>query len=86
VEALSNRAVGGNVGVVLGHGKPHISRCGSRSKHVLHTSRTSFPHPEFCYELSIVCALMACYILECSSVEAVGKFSSGPWWVAGEIV
>jgi hypothetical protein len=29
-----------------------------------HTSRTSFPHPEFCYELPMVCALMACCLLE----------------------
>jgi hypothetical protein len=38
VAALSSRAVGGNGGVVLDHGKPHISRCGSHSKHVLHAS------------------------------------------------
>jgi hypothetical protein len=38
VAALSSRAVGGNGDVVLGHGKPHISRCGSHSKHVLHAS------------------------------------------------
>jgi hypothetical protein len=29
-----------------------------------HTSRTSFPHPEFCYKMSMVCAMMACYVLE----------------------
>jgi hypothetical protein len=38
VAALSSQDVGGKGGVVLGHGKPHISRCGSHSKHVLHAS------------------------------------------------
>jgi hypothetical protein len=38
-----------------------------------HTSRTSFPRPEFCNELSIVCALMACYVLESSECESRGQ-------------
>jgi hypothetical protein len=33
----------------------------------------------------MVCELMACYVLEAPSVEAVGKFSSGPRRVVGEI-
>jgi hypothetical protein len=45
-----------------------------------HTSRPMSPHPEFCYELSMVCALMACYV-----PEAVGASSSGPGRVVGEI-
>jgi hypothetical protein len=32
----------------------------------------------------MVCELMACY-MKAPSVEAVGKFSSGPWRVVGEI-
>jgi hypothetical protein len=38
-----------------------------------HTSRTSFPHPEFCYELSMVSALMACYMLESSKCRSSGQ-------------
>jgi hypothetical protein len=33
-----------------------------------YTSRTSFPNPEFRYEMSMVRAMMACYILEISRV------------------
>jgi hypothetical protein len=31
------------------------------------------PHPEFCYELSMVCALMACYVLESSECGSSGQ-------------
>jgi hypothetical protein len=37
-----------------------------------HTSRTLFLHPEFCYELSMGCALMACYVLESSECGSSG--------------
>jgi hypothetical protein len=50
-----------------------------------HASRRSIPHPEFCYEISMLCALMACYLLETQSVEVVGKISPGPGRVVGEI-
>jgi hypothetical protein len=50
-----------------------------------HTRRTSFPHPEFCYETSMVCAMMACSVLESWSVKTVGKFISSPRPVVGEI-
>jgi hypothetical protein len=38
-----------------------------------HASRTSFPHLEFCYELSMVCALMACYVLESYKCGSSGQ-------------
>jgi hypothetical protein len=38
-----------------------------------HTSRTSFPHPEFCYKLSMWCAFMACYVLESSGCGSSGQ-------------
>jgi hypothetical protein len=70
---------------VLGHGKLILRGAGaSPNMHSMlphgHTSRTSLPHPEFCYELSMGCALSACHLLESSvwCVEAVGTFSSGP--------
>jgi hypothetical protein len=43
------------------------------SPNMYYTSRTSFPHPDFCYELSMVCALMACYVLESSECGSSGQ-------------
>jgi hypothetical protein len=50
-----------------------------------HTSRTLFPQQEFCYELSMVSALMACYLLESSECGSSGQFLSGPGREVGEI-
>jgi hypothetical protein len=74
----------GKIGaVVLGHGKPiHSFRCRSHSKACtpcFHTSRTSFNHPEFCYEMYIVCAMMACYVLESSTCGSSGQIFIMPW-------
>jgi hypothetical protein len=70
---LSSRAVGGNGGVVLDHGKLIFGGAGDTPKHVMHlaliclyTSTTAFPHSEVCYEMALVCAMMACYMLESS--------------------
>jgi hypothetical protein len=37
----------------------------------VHTSRNSAPHPEFCYEMSWVCSMMAYDVLE--SFECVNS-------------
>jgi hypothetical protein len=67
-------------GAVLGSWQAHISRCRSHSKYAQYaTRRKTFPRPDFCYEMSIVCSMMPCYVLESFlSVEAVGQISSGP--------
>jgi hypothetical protein len=38
-----------------------------------YTSRKSFPNPEFCYKMSMVCALMACCLLESSECGSIGQ-------------
>jgi hypothetical protein len=75
VAALSSRAVGGN-GALMGHGQAHLSRCCSHTKTCtlcFHTSRSSVPHPEFCCYISMVCAAMACYMLESSESVSSGQ-------------
>jgi hypothetical protein len=44
-----------------------------------HTSRTSLPHPQLCYERSMVCALMACYLLESSECQSSGQIFIRAW-------
>jgi hypothetical protein len=61
----------------VGPWQAHLARCFSHSKtctQCFHKSRTSFPHPEFCYELSMVCAMMASYVLESSECGSSGQF------------
>jgi hypothetical protein len=50
-----------------------------------HTSRISFPHSEFCHAIFMVCAMMACYVLEKSKCGTVDNVSSGPGRVVGEV-
>jgi hypothetical protein len=52
---------------------PMFQGAGATPNMYFHTSRTSFPHPEFFYELSMVCALMACYVLESSECGSSGQ-------------
>jgi hypothetical protein len=56
---MSSGAVGGHGGVVLGPNmaSPYfkVQEPLPTSTPCFHTSRTSFPHPEFCYEMSMVC-------------------------------
>jgi hypothetical protein len=44
-----------------------------------HTSSPSLPHPGFCYEISMVCALMACYMLESSECGSSGQIFVRAW-------
>jgi hypothetical protein len=44
-----------------------------------HTSRTLFPQQEFCYELSMLSALMACYLLESSECGSSGQIFIRAW-------
>jgi hypothetical protein len=66
---------------VLGHGKPIFQGAGATPNMypMLHKSRTSFPHLEFCYEMSMVCALMACYVLESSECGSSGQIFHRAW-------
>jgi hypothetical protein len=60
----------------IGTWQAHIPRCRSHSKTCtpcFHTSRTLFPHPEFYYDMSMVCAMMACYVLESSEYGSSGQ-------------
>jgi hypothetical protein len=82
VAALSSQDAGGKGGVVLGHGKPiyqvrePLQTCTPCS----HTSRSLFPHPDFCYEMSTVCALMAaCYLRESSECGSSGQIFIRAW-------
>jgi hypothetical protein len=66
---------------MLGHGKPiYVDACFEVQKPLqtctpcFHTSITLFPHPELCFsEMSMVCALMACYLLESSKGGSSGQ-------------
>jgi hypothetical protein len=59
----------------------------NRSKTIFrcfHTSRTSSFHPDFCYATSMVCAMMACYVLGSSERGNSEQFFPGPGRVVGE--
>jgi hypothetical protein len=52
---------------VFGHGKPMYRGAGAKtSTPCFQTSRASSPNLEFCYEMSMACAMMACHVLESS--------------------
>jgi hypothetical protein len=42
-----------------------------------HRSETWPPHLEFCYAMSMVCAMIACYVLESSECGNSGQFHQG---------
>jgi hypothetical protein len=76
VVALSSQAVGGNGGVVLGDGKPNKFRDAGATPNMysmLPQKKTLFPHAEFCNEMSMVCALMACCLRESSEYGSSGQ-------------
>jgi hypothetical protein len=75
VAALSSRAVGGNGGVVLGHGNPIFQGAGATPNmySMLPHKQNIVPPKEFCYDLSMVRALMACYVLESSECGSSGQ-------------
>jgi hypothetical protein len=51
----------------------------------LHTSRTSFDHPEFCYAMSMVCAMLACYVLDSSESKHGWPIFIRPGRAVGEV-
>jgi hypothetical protein len=81
VAALSSRAVGGMEMLRWAMASPcfEVQEPLQTCTPCFHTSKTSFPHPEFCYEMSMVCALIACYVLESSECESSGQIFFGAW-------
>jgi hypothetical protein len=70
-------AIGGNGGVIWPYlsASPYfdVQDALQTCTPCFHTSRASFPHPEFSYELSMACALMAWYLLESSKCGSSGQ-------------
>jgi hypothetical protein len=68
--------------VLKGHGKPHISRCVGATPNMysmLPHKQNLVPPPKFCYELSMVCALMARCVLESSDCGSSGQIFIRAW-------
>jgi hypothetical protein len=80
VAPLCSRAVGKYGAVVLGHGKPifEVQEPFQTCTSCFYTSRTLFPQPEFCYDMSMVSAraLMSCDLLESSERGSSRRFFS----------
>jgi hypothetical protein len=83
VAVLSSRAVGGHGGVVLGHGNPIFQGAVATPNMysmLPHKQNIATP-PEVCYEMSMVCAKMACicYMLESSECGSSGQIFFRAW-------
>jgi hypothetical protein len=64
---------------VFGHGNHVEVQEPFQNMYSMLTSRTSFPHPEFCSEMSVMCVTMEWYVLKSSECGKSGQMFIEAW-------